>query len=56
MLILLQYFLKKIILQFKGEKKRKKIDWGIIKIKFIRELIIGYLLKGLFIGGLVVGN
>lgn len=57
MLILLQYFLKKIILQFKGKKKiEKKLDWGIIKIKFIRELIIGYLLKGLFIGGLVVGN
>lgn len=29
---------------------------GIIKLKFIRELVIGYLLEGLYIGGLVVRN
>lgn len=57
MLILLQYFLKKTILLFKGKKKRKKkTDWGIIKTKSTREPTTGYLLKGPSTGGPAAGN
>lgn len=56
MLILLQYFLKKTILQFKGKKNEKKTDWGIIKIKSTREPTTGYLLKGPSTGGPAAGN
>lgn len=56
MLILLQYFLKKTILQFKGKKRKKKTDWGIIKTKSTREPTTGYLLKGPSTGGPAAGN